>query len=472
MNVDHRFSDSEFCRSPRQFVTLRVLAALLLGLACLSSPACSPQDPVPRQPHPIIIVDVDTLRADHLGCYGYHRDTSPNIDAFSAESVFFEKAFGQAPSTPPSQTSILTGLYPSSHGMIYDDDRVPLAITTLAEALLAHGYKTAGFHDGGFMRNVFQIGQGFELYDDSDGKGLKRVGPKALEWMRQHAGENFLLFIHTYDPHTPYAPPPPYDTWFMEGVPAPSPGFEPTSKALEKIRLSKYTKNPVSLPPNDIAYAKALYDGEIRYVDTWFGEFWEVVRELGLDQRATIVFISDHGEEFQEHGSVLHEKLYTTITRLPLMIRLPGGANARSVPDVVESVDLMPTLLELAGVHIPEEVQGTSLVSLITTGRGSVEPPTAFAEWPYYGHRRGVVLGNHHMLFTMRDVEFELYDLDTDPLEQDNIAPRNPATLAVMWSHLEAWQAAVDNQPPPREAESTPLDEETIDSLKALGYVQ
>ena len=449
----------------------RCSVAVPLGLGCLAVAGCAPEVPIPRQPHPIIIVDIDTLRADHLGGYGYHRDTSPHIDAFAGESLFFENAFSQAPNTPPSQTSILTGLYPSSHGMVNDDDRVPLAVTTLAEALSTHGYTTAGFHDGGYMKDVFQIGQGFELYVDNRAKGLKWVGPKSLTWLREHAEEDFLLFIHTYDPHTPYAPPAPYDTWFMEGVPAPTPGFEPTNQQMNTIRLSQYTDNPLTLPPNDLAYAMALYDGEIRYVDEWFGEFWKVVCELGLDQRATVVFISDHGEEFQEHGSVLHEKLYATVTRIPFMIRLPGGEAARSVPEVVESVDLMPTLLELAGAPIPDEVQGSSLVPLIL-GHDPGTTHVAFSESPWFGHRRAVALGRHHMLFTENTGNVELYDLETDPLEQDDIAADEPAVIEDMRSFLDSWQGMVELQPPPDAGPQTPLDEETVDALRALGYVQ
>jgi arylsulfatase A-like enzyme len=439
--------------------------------ACLAAAACAPVDPVPRKPHPIIIVDVDTLRADHLGCYGYDRNTSPAIDAFARESALFQWAFSQAPNTPPSQTSILTGLYPSTHGMIYDDDRVPEEVVTLAEALAAQGYETAGFHDGGYMRDVFQIGQGFELYDDNRGQGLEAIGPKAISWLREHADETFLLFIHTYDTHTPYAPKPPFDELFMEGVPAPTPGFEPTTDAMEEIRLSKYTDTLLTLPPNDLAYAIALYDGEIRYVDSWFEEFWRVVRELGLDDRATVVLLSDHGEEFQEHGSVLHEKLYATVTRVPFMIRLPGGRLARPVAEIVETVDLMPTLLELAGAPIPDGVQGSSLLPLLL-GTPTDEPHTAFSESPFFGHRRAVALGNHHLLLTKKTGAVELYDLHSDPLEQVDLAGTSQPAADVMTGFLRAWEERVSRSTFEHSGDPEPLDDETLEQLRQLGYIQ
>lgn len=450
---------------------LLTLCRLAAVAVCLTAIACAPADPIPRRPHPIIIVDIDTLRADHLGCYGYGRDTSPTIDDFADQAVLFEWTFSQAPNTPPSQTSILTGLYPSTHGMIYDDDRVPEEIVTLAEALAAHGYTTAGFHDGGYLRDVFQIGQGFELYDDNRGQGLKAIGPKAISWMREHATENFLLFIHTYDTHTPYAPEPPFDQMFLNDVSEPTPGFEPTTDAMEKIRLSKYTDTLLTLPPNDLAYAMALYDGEIRYVDTWFRQFWAVIRELGLDERATVVLLSDHGEEFQEHGSVLHEKLYATVTRVPFVIRLPGGRLARRVSENVETVDLMPTLLDLAGAPTPAGVQGSSLVPMLL-GTAPDNPYTAYSESPFFGHRRAVVLGHHHLLMTKKTGAVELYDLRADPLEQNDLAESAPDTAGVMTGFVRSWEERVAASTIEHSGSSEPLDAETLDQLRELGYVQ
>jgi arylsulfatase A-like enzyme len=450
--------------------SIRGVCPLIVLTTCVLA-GCAARDRVPNHPHPIIIIDIDTLRADHLGSYGYSRPTSPNIDAFAAESVFFEWAFSQAPNTPPSQTSILTGLYPSTHGMVFDEDRVPEEVVTMAEVLADHGFATAGFHDGGYMRNSFRIGQGFELYDDSKGGGLEVIGPKAISWLRSHANENFLLFVHTYDTHTPYAPKPPYDTMFMEGVPDPTPGFEPTTDRMEEIRLSKYTDTLLTLPPNDLAYAIALYDGEIRYVDEWFGGFWQEVRKLGLDRRATVVVLSDHGEEFQEHGSVLHEKLYATVTRIPFMIRLPGGQLARSVPEIVQSVDLMPTLLELAGARIPVGVQGRSLLPLIR-GESLPEADVAFGESPFFGHRRFVALGEHRLLFTKKTGAEELYAFREDPLERRDILDRNPPSLEAMRELLRSWEEMVQASAPEKAAPHPPLDEETLEQLRSLGYLR
>ncbi len=448
---------------------LRTSATFLLSCAYLA--ACGA--PTPEvQPHPIIIVDIDTLRADHLGVYGYDRPTSPNLDTFAQEAIVFDWAFSQAPNTPPSQTSILTGLYPSTHRMIYDEDKVPDRAVTLAEALAAQGFETAGFHDGGYMSQAFNMGQGFATYDNSKGKGLEVIGPKVEAWLREHHESNFLLLIHTYDVHTPYAPPAPFADAFTSGLAAPSPGFEPTSKQMEKVRLSKYTDTPLKLADNDLAYARALYDGGILYVDSWFGEFMQLLRELGLDERATIMVISDHGEEFQEHGSVLHEKLYATVTHVPWMMRLPGGEPAGRIDRVVETVDLVPSVLSLVGVEIPENVQGHDLLPLLQ-GSPASDPAVAFGESPFFGERRFIASDDLRLLYTLRDQTVELYRYRTDPDEQVNLADESPAEVERLRGLLERWQAMVSATVlEPTEETPAELDPETLEELRALGYIQ
>ncbi|MCD4750227.1 MAG: sulfatase [Thermoanaerobaculales bacterium] len=441
------------------------LCLLLLAVGC------TPSRPLPSHPHPIIIVDIDTLRAGHLGCYGYHRNTSPNIDAFADEAVLFEWAFSQAPNTPPSQASILTGLYPGTHGMVFDEDRVANSAVTLAEALRDGGFETAGFHDGGYLSNTFNMGQGFALYDDNKGGGLNRIGPKVFAWLEQNHEKDFLLFVHTYDTHTPYAPGPPYDEEFLEGVPAPSPGFEPTSEVMNSIRLSKYTEDPKQLPANDIEYAKAMYDGDILRVDTWFGTFMEQVRELGLDQRATIVVISDHGEEFQEHGSVLHEKLYATVTHVPMIIRLPNAAQTRRVSTVVETIDLMPTLLEITATSIPPQVQGNSLAPLLL-GHQPDTPGIAFGESPFFGGRRHVTIGDLRLLLTTSNKRTELYRYQEDRMEQEDISKLCQNEVEALVAHIEDWENTVRVPLPKDDEPAQELDEMTLQQLRELGYIQ
>lgn len=446
----------------------QVLSALTLAVVFLACNGSSTLE-LPDSPHPIIIIDIDTLRADRLGCYGHDRDTSPNIDQLVQESVLFEWAFSQAPNTPPSQTSILTGLYPSTHGMIVDEDRIPQEVTTLAEALAQQGFVTAGFHDGGYMSHTFGMDQGFGVYEGYGSKGVEVIGPKAIDWVRNHADENFFLLIHTYDVHTPYSPPPPYRDFFLQGLAPPTPGFEPTSEEMENVRLSKYTETPRKLSEVDLEYAKALYDGGIRYVDEWIGRFLAELETLGLDQRATIVIISDHGEEFQEHGSVLHEKLYATVTRVPLILRLPGGKLSKRIPQIVETVDLVPTLLDLVGAPHHSGLQGRSLVPLMLGDESWRE--RAFSESPYFGERRAVTLASSRLLMTLKDNTIEVYEFRQDPLEQNDISEGNEQRNTYLIQQLEAWQELVEGAAYERTHDGRAIDEETREQLEALGYL-
>ena len=444
---------------------------LLLALAgCATEPA-SEQNEVPLQvqvePHPVIIFDIDTLRADRLGCYGNPRPTSPVIDSLAEDGVLFEWAFSQAPTTPPSQASILTSLYPSVHGVKGRKDRLAKEITTLGEIFSDFGFATGAFVDGGYMNRGFGLLQGFKTKVDRRG-GLEVIGPQALEWMREHADENFLLLVHTYDVHTPYDPPEPWRSQFLEGVAPPTPGFEPTALAMETIRQSGGTDQPLTLPDNDVAYALALYDAGIRYVDDWIGRFVTELEALGIFDRATLVVISDHGEEFQEHGSVLHEKLYSTVTRVPLIIRSPMALGGYQVSDVVETIDLMPTLLELIGATVPEQAQGRSAAPLL---RGEeLEPKSAFSESRFFGRQRAVTNSAERMIFSQESGRIELYEYKRDSEEQEDLASRDPNTVSQLKRELTDWFDWMRSTEVATSGYGE-LDPEVEEQLRALGYL-
>jgi arylsulfatase A-like enzyme len=409
-------------------------AMLLLLVGCTSTD----ENVLPSEPHAIIIFDICTLRADHLGCYGYGRDTSPNVDALADESVMFEWAFSQAPNTAPSQASIFTGLYPGTHGMVSDVARMPEEATTLAEALSAQGYVTAAFVDGGYLSEEFGLDQGFQHYDNNRGAGLAGIGPKVIDWLEEHASKDFLLLVHTYDAHMPYSPPDSHHDLFLEGV---EDGFE-----------------------RDMA----LYDAEIRYVDDWIGKIRTKIRDLGLDERATVVLVSDHGEEFMEHGTVLHDTLYSTVTRVPMMVRLPGGRNAGVISSIVETIDLMPTLLELSGTPQPAGIQGNSLSPLI---RGEGQPPyLAFGESTFFGGQQFVAMGGYRMILTADGDRAELYNLLADPLELEDLSAAEPERVEVLRRKLDSWDELVSRSALGQE--TAPLDDDTLEQLRSLGYVQ
>lgn len=480
---------------------VRRIAGLLAAFAGLLLPLAACRHGGPPAARSVIVVDIDTLRADHLGTYGYERATSPNLDAFARRGVRFDWAFSQAPYTLASQTSILTSLYPSSHLVLHDADRLPTERVTLAERFAAAGFTTGAFIDGGFLKAHFGLDQGFATYFDLNGGGVKEGEARIRDWLASHRSERFFLFLHTYDVHSPYAPPAPFRERFAALVAPPSPGFEPTSEALEAVRLSQYSAHPVHLAANDLAYAEALYDGEIAYVDAWFGRFVATLAELGLSDSTVVAVVSDHGEEFAEHGSLLHEKLYTTVTHVPLLVAGPGLARDTRVAAVVETIDLAPTLLDLAGVEIaqvaqvaqipesaprgaaaasgraPTAMEGRSLRGLLTgeapaaAAATGTAASTAVLESPFFGVQRSWVDGTHHLIVSLATGRAELYRYREDRDEQHDLAQEVPEELRLRLAKLRRW-----SRDRPAAAflahEKVQLPPEVEASLRALGYLQ
>lgn len=418
-------------------------------------------------PGPIVVIDIDTLRADHLGCYGYERATSPQIDTLAGESYRFEWVVSQAPDTGPSHGSMFTGLYPSTHGLNYNGARLPDSRTTLAEVFSQAGYRTAAFVDGGYMRKNFGLHQGFDTYEVFNWGGFYNTAPVIIDWLHDHADEQFLLWIHSYDVHADYSSPEPFRSMFTGGM-QPTPGFEPSVKELEKIRRSQWTSEPLQLNEADLAFTIARYDGGIRYADYWVGKFLETLRELGLDETATVVLLSDHGEAFQEHGTVQHDRLYLPVTRVPLLIRPPGGVFQETVSSLVEVMDIMPTLVEGAGLPVPPNLQAQSLLPLMR-GETLREMP-AFSENAGFGRGRAVALGDYHLIGALENDRLELFNFRRDPLEARNLVDEQPETAARLRGLTKSWQDSLDrrNSQP---AEEATLDPETIENLKALGYL-
>jgi arylsulfatase A-like enzyme len=442
----------------------RGLGGGIVATVLLAAAGCGPVErPGPARPS-FVVIDIDTLRADRLGLYGNGRPTSPNIDAWAKHATVFDWAFAQAPNTPPSQASILSGLYPSSHGRVDNDDVLRPEAVTLAEALRDAGYRTAAFVDGGFMSAGFGVEQGFEVYDNSQGGGLAAVGPKALAWIAAQ-GQPYFVLIHSYDVHSPYQPRPEFRDAVAPGVRPETPGFEPTTDALEEIRSSVWKGAQKQLPPGDLAYSLALYDGEIRQMDAWFGTFHAALQQAGELERAMVVLISDHGEEFQEHGSVLHEKLYATVARIPLVLSPPGSRVGSRHSDIVQSIDLAPTLLRLAGVAVPPTYEGHDLL-LPRSERG-----LAFGESMFFAHQRFLAVGPWRIVHARDTGQTELFRFREDPLEQHDLAAEDPPRAATLREALQRIEAHLGEHRAAPAATAT-IDEETRKQLESLGYLR
>ncbi len=375
-------------RTATGVVSNTVVIAILCGLSW----SCAPSEEVPSN---VILISIDTLRADHLGSYGYARATSPFLDSLAEDGVRFENSFVQLPGTLPSHMSMLTGLYPEEHGVMPPTGVLSPSIPMIQEILQQQGFRTAGFTEGGYADGGYGFARGFDRFSDESNKMYNSVvdtldrGLAFLESIEKE--DRYFLFLHTYAVHDPYFPPPPYKTMFWDR-PAPT-QVEPTGP-----NLVKFNRVGAPVPADVTNYYKALYDASIRYLDDQLRDFFASAEDIGVLDDTVVIITSDHGEEFQEHGRFVHEQLYREHLHVPLIVL--GVGASRSVPEIVQSIDLAPTILDLLGLGQQEiEMSGRSLRPLLE-GSGDWEPRPAYSI-NFSGVERGVIDatdGLHHLL--------------------------------------------------------------------------
>jgi len=434
-----------------------------------------------QSPKGIILISLDTLRADHLGTYGYHRDTSPAIDAFAKDNIVFENAVVQSPWTLPSHMSIMTSRYPSFHGVVHEGLSLSDEYVTLAELLKGAGYKTAAFVDGGYVSGVFGFDQGFDVYHDQR-IGAEGILPKAQHWLDENKSDSFFLFIHLFDIHSPYNPPPPYNSIFHDFTYTGH--LVPSSK---NLIIAQY--DPLKLKDDDLRHVIALYDGGIRYTDEKIGEFLSYLQNAGLYDQSLIIITSDHGEEFMEHDNVLHWQLfYRPNLHVPLIVHMPHySRKGIRISELVQSIDLLPTIVESAQLPAYPAAQGRSFYPLIKREKNFFNhflwqltrpfrkrTKVSFAETQLYKQNQYDALrcsvitdDGHQMTYNKEKNSLQLFNLKNDPLAQNNIAEgRNDITKHL----LDRWEKLYDTRPVIT-APTIDLDEETQRQLEVLGYV-
>ncbi|MFQ5743974.1 MAG: sulfatase, partial [Acidobacteriota bacterium] len=360
----------------------------------------------------VVLISIDTLRADHLGCYGYPRNTSPSIDEFSSESVRFATTITHATSTLRSHASILTSLLPFQHRAIRSKDSpLPPEALTLAEILRDRGYETAAFTGGGQMDPVYGLDQGFNSYVSEPASPLPANVDKAISWLDKNRGKNFFLFLHTYEVHAPYEPQKRFLDLFEENNHSSLPR-NISADLIRQINLKLFGVSAVNR--EDIQRIVNAYDAEIRSVDEAFARFKHYLQDSGLYDRLLIVFLADHGEDFGEHGTVgMHpQSLYDEVLKVPLIIKFPGSAHAAEViEDQVRTIDVLPTILETLGIDSDGPFQGISLLEWIEGRRK--EGLFAFSQ-------RGTLTAPSISIRTQRWKLYDgrLYDLALDPRER------------------------------------------------------
>jgi len=451
---------------------LRIVTAALgalVGLACGNAPAPS-----------IVLVSIDSLRADRLGCYGAERDTSPAIDALAAEGVRFDAAIAPTSWTLPSHVTLLTGLTIPAHRVNQPGRRIDAGRRLLAEHLRAQEYRTAAFVSAPFLHRAYGFDRGFELYENFQSVREAQVPPSreahggshedetaplvvdaAVKWLDQRpvGKEPWFLFVHLWDVHHDFLPPAPYDTLF-------DPDY---SGSLDPRGFDQNDAIAPDMPVRDLEYLRALYDGEIRWLDHHLERLFQAIREREPEERVIVALVSDHGDEFFEHGMKGHmHNLHEESVRVPWILRAPRDVGPGAISGVVGLEDVAPTLLGLAGQPPMPEATGRNLAAFLRRGD------------PVYG----TVLMNLNQLVGLRGPGWKVildgstqaavyYDLSSDPHEKRLLDARSvaPGKLELLQARLRAerehgdalsWEGSSD----------VPLDDETKSRLRALGYVE
>jgi len=446
---------------------LRTLRLLLLCLPLF----LMGQTPPPSRPN-IVLISLDTLRADHLSCYGYERETSPHLDKLAERSYVFRQAFAHSDNTIVSHASMLTGWHPVRHG-VDRDTKLSGEIAYLPEVLREAGYQTAGFTaHADWLNEKMGFARGFDQFNAAYQDAPTR-NKMILDWMsRRGKDKPLFLFLHYYDIHSdwdtrPYDTKSKFDRRFARRN---LPGFTGCRAGVCASRLlEKATREKDLLSAEEVEWIKGLYDGGIAYMDHFLLQVLNGLRRE-LDWSNTWVIItSDHGEEFREHAKLLHNNAYREVAQVPLIIRPPGGVDRVDLPDLVGLVDLTPTILDLAGADPMEDSEGISLRPLF---RGQGLPPRNhyFHE---YDAPTGVALRDrdHTLVTRLAFTQLELYDRLADPNEHHRINGDRPDVLERMVAEGKAFydQQLEDQVETLIKAEMTPEEEER---LRSLGYIR
>ena len=385
-----------------------------------------------EKPTNVILITISTLRADHVSCFGYSRDTTPCFDTFAKENVMFSGAFATSGWMMPAYGSIWTSLYPSLHGATHIDKSLADEHRTLAEMLSDNGYYCVGFCCNPRLDQEHGFAQGFDVYDDysvslmlesmafgNDGavdinkqRTNALINDAAIGWLKKNTHKPFFMFVHYYDNHWDYLPPSPYSRLY-------DPEYEGPIDGTEIAREPLFSNPP---DERDIEHIVALYDGEVKQTDNDLGEFLKALKGAGILDNSIVFILGDHGEQFYEHGHTSHHGVYEELIHIPLAVSVPDArAKGKRIDSLVSQVDILPTILDYVGIQAPEQCQGKSFKPVI---EGRVEAVNKFVFAEYTG-------GAAPDTFTVRSGRYKYYqedgskpfayDLAKDPGEQNRV---------------------------------------------------
>jgi len=425
----------------------------------------------------VIILTIDTLRADRLGSYGYFRNTSPNIDRFAEDGVLFTKAYTQASATSVSLSSFMTSKSPSkfrSYNKKLGHERV-----TLAEMLQENGYKTAGIVTNPWLKEEMGFAQGFDDYSyvphyTYGFESSNEVNKLALDWLKENKDEKTFLWLHYMEPHAPYRSHEEYQYDL---------GYQGRfTDNFTNVDANTYKNPDLKLTDEELYHINALYDGEINYADNSFGNLLDELKRTGLYDNTIIILTADHGDEFREHGGTGHDHtLYNELINVPLIIKGPGVENIKS-DNQVRLMDTVPTILDILKVKTDRSFDGVSLLPLLNRENYNLEVYSKMEnhhasiiskdEWK-------LILKFREMKFVPgKDVEWErietskeLYDLKEDPGEQNNLIDEYPEIAKKLEERLMELQMIKEDEEEPEKESGDGISKQTKEELRSLGYV-
>jgi tetratricopeptide (TPR) repeat protein len=390
----------------------------------------------------VVLISIDTLRADRLGCYGYRKAETPQVDRLAREGVLFEQAFTPVPLTLPAHVSLLTGTYPAAHGIHDNGETLSPSFPTLAEHLRSQGFQTAAFVGAFVLDRRFGLARGFDLYDaDFHPSRFKSADPgtiqirgdhvetAAADWIAAHSSGRFFVFLHFYDLHGPYLLP---SSWRSR-------------------------------------FHNRIYDGELSYVDDLIGQLWATLERNGLADRTLLVITADHGEGLGDHGERNHGFfLYSATTRIPLILRLPdrrfGGTRVRTT---VRLIDIAPTICSLLGLPSFSSFEGRSLSTAILGGAPSAVPAYSETLYPYRHFHCAPLYAIRNQQYTYIDApRSELYNRSADPTETRDLARTARDATSSLREELTTLMSSFHPAPA-----AAPVRGEVMEELRSLGYL-
>lgn len=465
-------------------IVVALSATLLLCAACNRS----------GEPRNVLLISVDSLRADRLGVYGSGRETSPNLDRLARAGVLFERAISPTSWTLPSHVTLLSGLLPHHHGTIAKTDAIASEVALLQESFARAGYETMGLYSGPFLHPFFGFARGFASYrscesrpSDDPAAGMLRshrdhtnaaVRDTFVRWLEGRTERPFFAFVHMWDVHFDYIAPEPWGSMF-------DPGY---AGALDGRGIATRKGFPRDASPRDVAHLLALYDGEVRYTDETIGQMLAALERAGVLDDTLVVVTSDHGEEFREHGGQTHHRtVYTESVHVPLLFWAAAGLpQGLRVPTFVSLADVAPTILELVGLPALAGIDGRSLAPALSGATLPAQPVLSALFLPDEAWRRTLAIRSgdeSHVLWKKRDAWLR-FDVARDPgelrpgassvagraaLERYDaevmalLATREQAAAAAAASAATAGAAAAPDRTLPSDVEAR---------LRELGYLQ